>query len=88
MKRAAMTAVMVDKEEMEDGKNNLPSFIGKLALMLKDKTSTRYVRWSQGGASFTVMDPPTFAAQVLPRCVALPLTNPSRALRHIARPKT
>ena len=74
MKRAAMTAVVVDKEEMEDGNNNLPSFIGKLSLMLKDKTSTRFVKWSQGGSSFTVLDPPTFAAQVLPRCASLPLT--------------
>ena len=81
MKRAAMTAVVVDKEEMEDGNNNLPSFIGKLSLMLKDKTSTRFVKWSQGGSSFTVLDPPTFAAQVLPRCARC-LSHPSACSAH------
>ena len=53
---------------MDDSKNNVPSFIGKLGLMLKDKSATPFVTWSQGGESVVVLDPPTFATQVLPRC--------------------
>ena len=56
---------------MDESKNNVPSFIGKLALMLKDRSATPFVTWSQGGASIVVIDPPTFATQVLPRCVSL-----------------
>ena len=54
-------------DTMDDAKNNLPSFIGKLALMLKDKSATPFVTWSQAGDSIVVIDPPTFATQVLPR---------------------
>ena len=56
---------------MDESKNNVPSFIGKLALMLKDRSATPFVTWSQGGTSIVVIDPPTFATQVLPRCVSL-----------------
>lgn len=61
--------------EMDD-KNNVPSFIGKLAMMLKDKSAIPYVTWSQEGESLVVIDPPTFATQVLPRCFSLPVFWP------------
>ena len=35
--------------DMDDLKNNVPSFIGKLALMLKDKSATHLCAWSHGG---------------------------------------
>ena len=54
---------------MDDSKNNVPSFIGKLGMILKDRTATPYVTWSAGGDSVIVVDPPTFATQVLPRSV-------------------
>jgi len=58
---------------MDDSKSNVPSFIGKLGLMLRDKASTPYVCWSQTGESVVVIDPPVFATQVLPRCAVAPL---------------
>ena len=63
---------------MDDSKNNVPSFIGKLALILKDRTATPYVTWSPAGDSVIVVDPPTFATQVLPRSLARGL--PMRAV--------
>ena len=63
---------------MDDSKNNVPSFIGKLALILKDRTATPYVTWSPAGDSVIVVDPPTFATQVLPRSLVRRL--PMRAL--------
>ena len=53
--------------QVMDDKNNVPSFIGKLGLMLKDKSAVPYVTWSPGGESIVVVDPAAFANQVLPR---------------------
>ena len=43
-------------------------FVGMLGLMLKDKSATPFVTLSQCGEGLVVLDPPTFATQVLPRC--------------------
>jgi hypothetical protein len=76
---------------MDDSKNNVPSFIGKLGLMLKDKSAMPFVTWSQGGESVVVLDPPTFATQVLPRwaprLAASPSPPPRRARRAAICPR-
>jgi hypothetical protein len=52
---------------MEDNKQNIPSFIGKLASMLQDPSSVNFVSWSSTGESINVTDPSAFASAVLPR---------------------
>lgn len=54
--------------KMEDTKQNIPSFIGKLSSMLQDPSSSPYVSWSSSGESIIVNDPSAFATAVLPRC--------------------
>ena len=54
---------------MDDSKQNVPSFIGKLAMMLDDQTAAPYVAWSSTGDSIIVINPSLFATQVLPRYV-------------------
>ena len=44
------------------------SFIGKLALMIKDMSAEPYITWSAGGESIVVVDPTGFVQHVLPRC--------------------
>jgi len=46
---------------------NIPSFIGKLSIMLQDPSAAPFVSWSPSGESIVVIDPSTFANQVLPR---------------------
>jgi len=46
---------------------NVPSFIGKLSIMLQDPSAAPFVSWSPSGESIVVIDPSTFANQVLPR---------------------
>ena len=50
-----------------DDKQSIPSFIGKLSIMLQEPTSTPYVKWADGGDSIVVTDPTAFATAVLPR---------------------
>jgi len=52
---------------MDENKQNVPSFIGKLAMMLEDHTAAPYVAWSGTGDSIIVINPSLFATQVLPR---------------------
>jgi hypothetical protein len=50
-----------------EDKQSIPSFIGKLSIMLQEPTSTPYVKWADGGDSIVVTDPTAFATAVLPR---------------------
>jgi hypothetical protein len=50
-----------------EDKQNIPSFIGKLSIMLQEPASTPYVSWAAGGESIVVTDPTAFATAVLPR---------------------
>mmetsp|Transcript_38549 Transcript_38549/g.60114 ORF Transcript_38549/g.60114 Transcript_38549/m.60114 type:complete len:428 (+) Transcript_38549:140-1423(+) len=60
-----------DQQAMRDpqlpDEKQIPSFIGKLSQMLQDPEAEGYVSWSQEGESIIVIDPSTFATQVLPR---------------------
>ena len=52
---------------MEDSKQNIPSFIGKLSCMLQEGSASAYIRWAQSGDSIVVRDPSSFATAMLPR---------------------
>ncbi|EKX48342.1 hypothetical protein GUITHDRAFT_151863 [Guillardia theta CCMP2712] len=52
---------------MEENRQNVPSFIGKLALMLQDQSAAPFVTWSPNGEALLIVDPSSFATQILPR---------------------
>jgi hypothetical protein len=66
---------------MEDNRQNIPSFIGKLSLMLQDSSSSPYVSWGASGESIIVTDTSAFATAVLPRSAYCPPLAPQMQRR-------
>eukprot|EP00960_Hanusia_phi_P076192 768528-Hanusia_phi.AAC.2 len=52
---------------MEENRQNVSSFIGKLAIMLQDQSAAPFVTWSPNGEALLIADPSSFATQILPR---------------------